>query len=432
MSIQTERRDEHTVKRVLWWMIFGATTLAILVATPRAQSAAPPPQVPSSSTPIALVGERIYVSPFRKAIENGVLVIRDGKIAAVGRRGRTRIPPGAGILNCSGMFITAGFQNSDVHFTEEKWANAGQLPADELKQQLQGMLTRYGFTSAVDTGSDLANTVALRNRINSGEVMGPQILTAGIPLYPPNGVPYYLKGSTASAASTQWAQPKTPTEAVKDVDENIAGGADIITIFTGAWVSPGQAVTMPLEVAQAAVQEAHRHGKLVFAQPSNAAGLRIALEAKADVLERAAEEPQGWNLSYTQEMKSQGMSLISTLTPFLHDSGLNEILTEVRDYANARGQILFGTDLGRSTGSDPTNEYLLMKRAGMDFWHILDSLTTAPAERFGEANRRGQIQAGMDADLVVLGRDPQQDIRALTHVNYTFRDGRVLYSVINP
>ena len=54
------------------------------------------------------------------------------------------------------------------------------------------MLTRYGFTSVVDTGSLLSNTVAIRKRIASGEVAGPRILTAGFPLYPRDGIPYYV------------------------------------------------------------------------------------------------------------------------------------------------------------------------------------------------------------------------------------------------
>jgi dihydroorotase-like cyclic amidohydrolase len=73
-----------------------------------------------------------------------------------------------------------------------------------------------------------------------------------------------------------------------------------------------------------------------------------------------------------------------------------------------------------------------MQRAAMNFWHLLDSLTTAPAKRFGQAGVRDQIKAAMDADLVVLGADPEGDIRALTRVNYPFRDGKIIDSVIEP
>ena len=57
------------------------------------------------------------------------------------------------------------------------------------------MLTGYRFTSVVDTGSVLENTVALRNRVSNGEVAGPRILTAGMIIFPKDGLPYYLTES---------------------------------------------------------------------------------------------------------------------------------------------------------------------------------------------------------------------------------------------
>jgi adenine deaminase len=68
-----------------------------------------------------------------------------------------------------------------------------------------------------------------------------------------------------------------------------------------------------------------------------------------------------------------------------------------------------------------------MAEAGMDFRHILASLTTAPAERFGETSRLGRIAAGLTADLVVLGEAPSTDVRAFAAVRYTIRNGKIIY-----
>ena len=68
-----------------------------------------------------------------------------------------------------------------------------------------------------------------------------------------------------------------------------------------------------------------------------------------------------------------------------------------------------------------------MSEAGMSFRQILASLTTAPAERFGESKQLGRIAAGFQADLVVFKGDPSKDLRALTAVQYTLRAGRILY-----
>jgi imidazolonepropionase-like amidohydrolase len=425
------RESRRTFVKLKPWLLRFGTIIcaAVLSSTPHAASSRLQ-EAPSSGAQLVLVGARIYTSPFQNAIENGVIVIRDGRIAAVGRKGHVRIPEGTGILDCSGMFITAGFQNSHVHFTEAKWENAAQLPADQLTSQLRDMFTRYGFTSVVDIGSRLGNTLALRTRVDSGEVLGPRILTAGTPLYPPNGVPYYVKDTLPPEIVKQLPQPATPMEAIQQVDEHVAQGADVIKLFTGSWAARGQVVTMPLDVAVAAVAEAHKKGKLVFAHPSNVAGFQIALQAHVDVLAHAVEDTRGWNPAYIGQMKRQGMWLIPTLKLFKGDSNLDSILQEVREASEQGEPILFGTDVGFLTDYDPTDEYLLMQRAGMDFWRILDSLTTAPARRFGEGSFRGQVKVGMDADLAVFSRDPERDIRALTHVNYTFRDGRIIYSVI--
>ena len=67
-----------------------------------------------------------------------------------------------------------------------------------------------------------------------------------------------------------------------------------------------------------------------------------------------------------------------------------------------------------------------MARAGLTWREILASLTTSPAAEFGESSRRGRVAAGMDADLVVLARDPADDVRQFAAVRHTLRAGRPL------
>jgi len=141
---------------------------------------------------LALVRGQIYPGPLDRPILDGVVLIENGKITAVGNQDKVQIPSDVETVDCTGRTIVAGFWNSHVHFTEPKWQNSSELPAAELTAQLQQMLTRYGFTSVVDTGSLLPNTLAIRRRIESGEVAGPRVLTAGSPLYPKDGIPYYV------------------------------------------------------------------------------------------------------------------------------------------------------------------------------------------------------------------------------------------------
>lgn len=399
------------------------------------------PAARADDVDLALVGAKVYMSPSEPPIADGTVIVHAGKIAAVGKTGEISVPGGAKRIDCKGRFLTAGFQNSHVHFDEpDKWANAANIPAVTLAQRLTAMLTRYGFTTVVDTGSMLANTVEIRKRVESGEVAGPRILTAGGPLFPPDGTPFYLKNSLPPEILKQLGQPETPEAAVRMVDDDLNGGADIIKLFTGSLVERDKVKPMPEEIAKAAVEEAHRQGRLVFAHPSNIEGVMVAVDAQVDVLAHTTSVAGAWSPELIGRMKAQKMSLIPTLKLWVYEAKKGGASDEqalgfakrnaenLRRYAEAGGQILFGTDVGYMTEYDPKKEYELMAGAGMPPMRILESLTTAPAVRFGESNRRGRIAVGMDADLVVLKADPAEDARNFANVLFAIRRGRAIYS----
>jgi imidazolonepropionase-like amidohydrolase len=394
---------------------------------------------PTNNHRLALVGGTIYPAPSQPPIANGVVLIENEKIIEVGEKRKLQIPADVQTIDCTGRTIVAGFWNSHVHFTDPKWENAANLPSAQLTKQLQEMLTRYGFTSVVDTGSLLPNTLVIRARIESSDitnkVAGPRILTAGSPLFPQDSIPYYLVDTLPPDILKLLDQPATPEEAVRAVDEHIAQGADIIKLFT---VSPvhrdGKLVwrPMPIAIVQAATAEAHRKGKLVFAHPSIAEGAEIVIRGHADVLAHTVEDSGHWDNSLVARLKAANVSLIPTLTLFSGENGPDAahegILREVKSYADAGGQILFGTDVGYLTDYPLlAREFVLLARAGLTFDQILAALTTAPAVRFGFAATTGRVAAGQDADLVVLSGDPTRDIRAFSRVVLTLRSGNVLY-----
>jgi imidazolonepropionase-like amidohydrolase len=99
---------------------------------------------------------------------------------------------------------------------------------------------------------------------------------------------------------------------------------------------------------------------------------------------------------------------------------------QLRAWIDCGGAVLFGTDLG-AIGPDPSEEYALMRAAGMNFRKLLASLTTVPAARFGDATVRGQIAGGFEADLVAFEGDPERDVGAMANVKYTIRSGKIIY-----
>jgi imidazolonepropionase-like amidohydrolase len=268
--------------------------------------------------------------------------------------------------------------------------------------------------------------MALRQRVESGDVEGPKILTAGLALYPPDGVPYYVRDVVPPDVLQLLPQPRTPADARRFVRTDVTGGADVIKLFTGSNVSRERVLRMPLDVASAAAAEAHRLRRLVFAHPGNVSGLDVALAAHVDVLAHVVEDTSGLTPGHLERMQRQHMALVPTLKLLGDGPGRQRIRDEVRDYARLGGQILFGTDVGYLPDYDPTREYELLHAAGLSWSQILASLTTAPASRFGDRRRRGALSRGMDADIVVLGADPAQDVRAFADVRYTIKAGRII------
>ena len=151
-----------------------------------------PPLILAKGT-LAIEHARIYISPTQPPIEDGTILVQDGLIAAVGTG--VKVPAGATIVPCDHCVVTAGFWNAHVHLTEPKWSMAEWKPAAELNAGLADMFLSRGFTTVVDVGSNLSDTLPIRRRIESGELNGPYIYTAGGPLYPPHGIPFYLHDS---------------------------------------------------------------------------------------------------------------------------------------------------------------------------------------------------------------------------------------------
>jgi imidazolonepropionase-like amidohydrolase len=409
---------------------FSASTIAR-----EAKSQAPPK--------LAIVGAKLYSSPDAAPMEDSVVVVQDGRIVTVGSRANTPIPPRARLLDAHGAVMTAGFWNSHIHLMTPDVLNAATANAEPLKSALQAMLTRWGFTTVFDLASSTENALTLRRRINSGEIPGPMILTVGDPFFPKDGTPIYVR-DFLKAHDWPSEEVATPKEAAARAARQLQQGTDGVKIFAGAVVGGSIGVLpMRLDVAKAIVAQAHEHGKPAFAHPSNLAGLNVAIESGVDILAHTTAGdgggvPGGWSPELIAKLRNHNMALIPTMTLFEVEArrngessddlaqAISMITTEVKDYAAAGGQILFGTDVGYTDAFDTTEEYRLMS-AALDWRKILSTLTTAPAKRFGYAARKGRIAQGMDADLVLLDADPAQDPTAFARVRATIRGGRVIW-----
>jgi len=312
-----------------------------------------------------------------------------------------------------------------VHF-ETGWQDAAHSLTERLEPHMQEMLTRWGFTTVWDLGSDPQNTLAIRRRVEAGEVPGPKILMAG-DIFPKNGHPVYLP------AEMQLPEAATPEEAEQMAQQYMKMGLDGIKLFTGAYMGNKPTVNMDTAIVRAAVDVAHAQGKPVFAHPQNRTGVDNALAGGVDILAHTIPTEGQYTPEELARMQQQHTALIPTLTlwttvvqdPLVADRMVQAGVEELQSYFSQNGIILFGTDVGFMSKYDTSQEFEFMGRA-MAWRDILASLTTNPDDYF-KATNTGRVEKGMDADLVVLNADPASDVRNFAHVAYTIRAGKVIY-----
>jgi imidazolonepropionase-like amidohydrolase len=390
------------------------------------------------SADLALVNALIYTSPKSPPIANGAVLIRDGRILAVGATAKVKVPRSTRTIDVRGAAITAGFWNSHVHLMTPRLLSASTRSSAELSDELTQMLTRWGFTAVFDTASQLSNTNIIRHRILTGEVIGPLVLTVGDPFFPNGGTPIYVRKFLSDNGFPD-EEIKNLPDAVARVYRQIEQGADGVKLFAGAIVGGDVGVlAMPLDQARSLSAAAHKMGKPVFAHPSNLDGLNVSIDGGVDILAHTTPMTGPWSPELTARIRAHHMALVPTLTLFEVEAkrfgesdedahrDMDAAVQQVQAFSRAGGQVLFGTDVGYTDAYDTTEEYRLLSRA-LDWRQILAALTVAPSLRFGFAAHKGRIASGMDADLVVLEGDPAKDVTAFAKVLMTIRGGQPIF-----
>ena len=397
---------------------------AAVAALAAAIAAAPLVSTQGTNRDLVLRGATIYSAPDAAPIRDGIVVVRAGTIAAVGSRAEVVPPADLPVLDLSNLTLVAGFWNSHVHFDEALFGQADSAPSAQLSAATRDMLTAWGFTSVVDTGSPLKNTLALRRRIESGDVDGPRIFTTGDILFPPGA----RKGAL---------QIGTPIQARTAVNALLDGGADAIKVYAQTFWD----LTLKLspEVLATVRTETRRRGVQMVAHPSNRDGLNNAVDAGVDVLVHTTPQIGPWGPALVARMRAARIALIPTLTLWRFELQRDKVppaaieafqrrgIEQLREYFSAGGTILFGTDVGYMTDFGTLEEFQKMTEAGMTFRDLLASLTTAPAAQRGVSGTSGRIAVGYDADFVVLGADPAHSVNAFADVAYAIRGGRVIF-----
>ena len=211
----------------------------------------------------------------------------------------------------------------------------------------------------------------------------------------------------------QLPEAATPDEAAQLARTYMGFGLDGVKLFTGSYKGEDKpVVNMDAAVAKAAVDVAHAQGKPVFAHPQNTAGIEAVIAAGVDVMAHTVARQPGYPPEQLARFKQQGIALTPTLSlfaklplpPEIVARIVDNIVGQLKSFSENGSTVLFGTDVGFIQLYDTTLEYELMRRA-LSERQILASLTTNPAQYF-KAAKKGRVEKGFDADVVVLDGDP--------------------------
>jgi len=392
-------------------------------------------------------GGNIIPATGAPVIRDGIILVRKGRIVAVGSA-ETIAPPvvaeEAAVIDAKGKTVLPGLIDMHLHLglSEEK-GSIGFTPEAITSSVLRTMtglekLIRGGITAVRDCGYPHHGIFALRQAVESGEIMGPRLFLCGRAICATGG-----HGASVSV------QVDGPNEVRKAVRAELKAGADWIKLMaTGGTGTPGERtsdVQLTVEEMAAAVDEARRRGKKVCAHCSCLDGVRAAIAAGVDSIEHGIELDD----EVIERMVVDNIYLVPTLrctrieAESGPDSGIPEYTrrkaseiyrTQMKSFQRALAagvKIAAGTDAGPFYlpvgGNSLVMELELMVEGGMEPMAALESATRVAAEALGVDSRLGTLEEGKLADLIVVDGDPLADIKALTNVWLVMKEGLVVH-----
>jgi len=384
---------------------------------------------PAASGTYALAGARIITGTDGPPIDDGVVVVRDGRIADVGARGAVSVSPDVRVIDVKGATIIPGLIDMHAHASQIEWAPA-YLAA--------------GVTTIRDMGGEALFLAAFRDEIASGRGPGPRVELAGLVDGPGDG------GFGTVVAVT-------PAEGRAIVDRYKAAGFRqmklysllqpevVVAILTRAHelkmtVTGHVPAAMGLEEAVLSGMDEVAHLS-VRGQPGTPETDRIIslLAARKTVM----DPTQAWGelLGRPRGVPAEHIEPGMAHAPYPLAANYRSVLNNPRPPTAAtpaapRGPsvlkalhtkgvpIVAGTD-GALPGFSLLREIELYVAAGLTPSEAIQAATLVPARALGLDGEIGTVARGKRADLVVLDADPLVDISALRRTRYVVTNGKL-------
>ncbi|HSF18655.1 MAG TPA: amidohydrolase family protein [Vicinamibacteria bacterium] len=384
----------------------------------------------------AFVGMRLFDGSGADAIENAVLVVRNGRVEAAGTANVVAIPDGAERIDLTGKTIVPGLINAHGHVNDVLGLESGHYDEANLRRQL-ALYARYGVTAVNSLGGDGEEATRLRD--SEDETLERARIT--------------VAGEVVTGETVEEVQAA--------VDRNAAMGVDFIKIRVDD--NLGSSTKMPPELYRAVIERAHEKSLRVASHLFYLDDAKGLLEAGTDFVAHSVRD-QEVDEELVQALSDSGVCYCPTLTRevstyvyesvpdffedpfFLRDAdpkvleqlrdpermrgiadsestqaykkALEVAMTNLKKVSDGGGTIAFGTDTGpaaRFQGYFEHMELGLMADAGLTPKQILMSATGDAARCLG-FDDIGTLVPGKWADFIVLGENPLDDIENMRSI----------------
>ena len=346
------------------------------------------------------------------------------------------------ILDLSGLTLLPGLIDAHVHFGGS--ADPGEPPlAGAAKTDWYAEARRktldHGVTAVRSGGDFEADILALRDKINSGELEGPRIFTPGRGLQSYGGHPAFTAyGGDPEIAENAFAFPETPEDAEREILRQAALGADHIKAFLADENLARPDVPVPRlrpEVFRAAVSAAHRAGLRVMVHCQEPDFVIEALEAGCDTVEHlmCASHALKPIRPGTAELfrRRNAIAVPTIVSGFYFKSGdaIMDAQARMVAYLHEHGvRLAAGTDCGIpfiDHGAALHKEMELMHRAGLTVPETVAAATSGSAAAIGRSDI-GAVAPGKKADLTAVGGDIFEDIGRTRDIRLVMTGGRIV------
>ena len=387
---------------------------------------------------IAFVNARIITMEGGAVIEGGTIVVSGNRIESIGKSADITVADDAKIYDMAGKTIMPGIVDAHAHIGGFRYGLTTQK-----HWQLFANLA-YGVTTAHDPSANTESIFAMSEMIKSGEMIGPRLYSTGIILYGADGDFKATINSLEDARSAirrtkafgaqsvkSYNQPRREQrqqvmQAARELGINVVpeGGSTYYTNMTmimdghtgvehnipvapvykdvlELWKTSNTGYTPTLIVNYGGI-----NGEYYFYQNDkvweNDKLLKYTPRAIVDARSR-------YRTMIPEEEYENGHILVSKTAKALADSG-------VKVNMGAHGQL---------QGLGAHWELWMLQQGGMSNMQALEAATINGAEYIGAGDFIGSLKEGKLADLIVLEKNPLEDIRNTDSVSFTMINGRL-------